>query len=82
MKRCIGGLDAAFSSLEEEQFRNEVDEKIVLPLEENLKFYCDKKAVEECICCGMYHIVDALEATLAASTPSLHFHYYLHIALL
>jgi hypothetical protein len=49
VKRCIGGLDAAFSSLEEEQLRNEVDEKIVLPLEEDLKFYSDKKVVEDCI---------------------------------
>lgn len=30
----------------------------------------------------MYHLVDALEATLAAGTLSLHFHYYLYITLL
>ena len=49
MKRCIGGLDTAFESLEEDSFRDEVEEKIILPLEEDLKFYCDKKYVEDCV---------------------------------
>lgn len=41
MKRCIGGLDAAFESMEDGDFRDEVEQKIILPLEEDLKFYCD-----------------------------------------
>ncbi|KAK2767585.1 hypothetical protein FQN54_003743 [Arachnomyces sp. PD_36] len=47
--RCIFGLDAAYTSLVEDKFRDEVEEKIMFPLEENLKFYCDKTSVEECL---------------------------------
>jgi hypothetical protein len=49
MKRCIGGLDAAFESLEDGDFRDEVEQKIILPLEEDLKFYCDKGYIEDCV---------------------------------
>lgn len=40
MKRCIGGLDAAFESLQEDYFRDEV---------EDLNFYCDKNDIEGCV---------------------------------
>ncbi|KAJ5176078.1 uncharacterized protein N7482_001955 [Penicillium canariense] len=49
MKRCISGLDPAFDSLAEDSLRDEVEEKIVQPLEEDLKFYCDKDFVEDCL---------------------------------
>ncbi|KZN89723.1 hypothetical protein EN45_083530 [Penicillium chrysogenum] len=47
--RCISGLDAVYTSLTEEKFQNEVEEKILSPLEEDLKFYCDIKSIEDCI---------------------------------
>ncbi|CAG7996329.1 unnamed protein product [Penicillium salamii] len=47
--RCICGLDAIYTSLEEDAFRDEVEEKIVCPLEEDLKFYCGKTSINECI---------------------------------
>ncbi|CAG8220104.1 unnamed protein product [Penicillium salamii] len=47
--RCICGLDAVYTSLEEDAFRDEVEEKIVCPLEEDLKFYCGKTSINECI---------------------------------
>ncbi|CAG8365028.1 unnamed protein product [Penicillium salamii] len=47
--RCISGLDAVYKSLEEDAFRDEVEEKIVCPLEEDLKFYCGKTSINECI---------------------------------
>ena len=45
---CISGTDAACTSLMEDRFQNEVEEKIIFPLEENLKFYCGKSSVEDC----------------------------------
>lgn len=47
--RCVSGLDAAYTSLREDKFRDEVEEKIVSPLENDLKFYCNKESVEDCI---------------------------------
>lgn len=47
--RCVSGLDAVYTSLTEDKFRDEVEEKILLPLEEDLKFYCNKTSVEDCI---------------------------------
>ncbi len=49
IKRCIGGLDAAFESLEDDGLRDEVERKIILPLEEDLKFYCDTTYIEDCM---------------------------------
>ncbi|KAL4922422.1 hypothetical protein BDW62DRAFT_52832 [Aspergillus aurantiobrunneus] len=49
VKRCIFGIDAARTSLEEDKFRDEVEEKIMFPLEEHLRFFCGKKTVEECL---------------------------------
>ncbi|CAI7621684.1 unnamed protein product [Penicillium manginii] len=47
--RCVSGLDAVYTSLAEDKFRDEVEGKILFPLEEDLKFYCDKTLVEDCI---------------------------------
>lgn len=47
--RCIFGLDAAYSPLEDDRLRDEVEEKIIFPLEENLRFYFDKSSVEDCL---------------------------------
>lgn len=47
--RCITGLDAIYTSLEEGKFQEEVEEKILYPLEEDLKFYCNKPSIEECM---------------------------------
>lgn len=54
MKRCIGGLDAAFEIPKDDIFKNEVlrdevERKIILPLEEDLKWYCEKTYIEDCI---------------------------------
>lgn len=54
MKRCIGGLDAAFELPEDDIFKNEiirdeVEKKIILPLEEDLKWYCEKNYIEDCV---------------------------------
>ncbi|OGE47224.1 hypothetical protein PENARI_c054G09299 [Penicillium arizonense] len=49
LKRCIGGLDAAFESLEQGALKDEVEQKIILPLEEDLKFYCDKNCIADCV---------------------------------
>ncbi|KGO37601.1 Synaptobrevin [Penicillium expansum] len=47
--RCISGLDAVYTSLTEEKFQNEVEEKILSPLEEDLKFYCNIRSIEDYI---------------------------------
>ncbi|KAJ5937074.1 Synaptobrevin [Penicillium verhagenii] len=47
--RCVSGLDAVYTSLSEDKFRDEVEEKIISPLEDDLKFYCNKSSVEDCI---------------------------------
>lgn len=47
--RCVSGLDAVYSSLAEDEFRDEVEEKILYPLEEDLMFYCNRHSVEDCI---------------------------------
>ncbi|CAG8386127.1 unnamed protein product [Penicillium salamii] len=46
--RCICGLDAVYTSLEEDAFRDEVEEKIIGPLEEDLKYFCDKQSIDQC----------------------------------
>jgi hypothetical protein len=48
--RCVSGLDAVYSSLAEDEFRDEVEEKILYPLEEDLMFYC------KTFCGGLYMI--------------------------
>ncbi|KAL4795119.1 hypothetical protein BDV19DRAFT_389522 [Aspergillus venezuelensis] len=48
VQRCIFGVDAACTSLEEDKFRDEVEEKIIFPLAEHLRFFCGKETVEEC----------------------------------
>jgi hypothetical protein len=35
--RCISGIDAVYTLLQGEKFRDEVEVKILCPLEENLK---------------------------------------------
>jgi hypothetical protein len=47
--RCISGLDAIYTSLQEDRFRDEVEEKILCPLEEDLKLWCSKASIEECM---------------------------------
>ncbi|KAK5787561.1 hypothetical protein VI817_010058 [Penicillium citrinum] len=47
--RCLFGVDAAYNSLVEDKLRDEVQEKILLPLEEDLKFYCAKESIEDCM---------------------------------
>ncbi|KAJ5768754.1 Synaptobrevin [Penicillium odoratum] len=49
VQRCVSGLDAAYTSLMEDKFRAEVEEKIIYPLEEDLRFYCNKDSIEDCI---------------------------------
>ncbi|KAL4953680.1 hypothetical protein BDW69DRAFT_164806 [Aspergillus filifer] len=48
VQRCIFGVDAACTSLEEDKFRDEVEEKIIFPLAEHLRFFCGKETAEEC----------------------------------
>jgi hypothetical protein len=47
--RCISGLDAVYTSLQDEKFRDEVEVKILCPLEEDIKFYCAKASIEGCM---------------------------------
>lgn len=47
--RCIVGLDAAYQSLTEVKFQDEVEDKIVFLLAEDLKTYCAKRSVEACL---------------------------------
>jgi hypothetical protein len=47
--RCILGLDGACQSLTEAKFQDEVEEKIVFLLAEDLKIYCAKPSVEACL---------------------------------
>ncbi|OKP12095.1 hypothetical protein PENSUB_2453 [Penicillium subrubescens] len=47
--RCILGLDAAYRSLTEAKFQDEVEEKIVFLLAEDLKINCAKPSVEACL---------------------------------
>ncbi|KAJ5159822.1 Synaptobrevin, partial [Penicillium canariense] len=49
VRRCIFGLDAAYRSLTEANFQAEVEYKILCPLAEDLKTYCDKGSVEACL---------------------------------
>ncbi|KAF9894920.1 hypothetical protein FE257_004542 [Aspergillus nanangensis] len=42
-------LDCSCESLADDRFRDEVEQKVILPLEETLKFYCGKEAIEECL---------------------------------
>ncbi|RDW81479.1 uncharacterized protein DSM5745_05036 [Aspergillus mulundensis] len=48
VQRCVFGLDAACTSLGEDKFRDEVEEKIIFLLEEHLRLFCNKDTVEEC----------------------------------
>lgn len=46
VRRCINGLDHRFSSLEKDDFKNEVHIKVVSPLVENLESFCAMGLVE------------------------------------
>ena len=47
--RCILGLDAAYRTLTEAKFHDEVEDKIVSLLAEDMKTYCDERSVEACL---------------------------------
>lgn len=44
------GLDCSCASLMDDRFRDEAEQRIVIPLEEHLKFYCGKDTIEACLC--------------------------------
>lgn len=49
VQRCIFGVDPACTSLEDDAFRDLVDEKIIFPLEKHLEYFCGKDTVDECL---------------------------------
>jgi len=47
VRRCIKGLDLRETNLESDDFKNEVYSKVLYPLEENLKTFCNWKELPE-----------------------------------
>ena len=47
VRRCIAGLDHRETQLEKDQFKNEVYLKVLLPLEEHLKVFCNEESLAE-----------------------------------
>ena len=45
VRRCIIGLDRRQNQLEEDAFKDEVYLKIIQPLEEYLKIFCDQESL-------------------------------------
>lgn len=46
---CIKGVDGALANLDDAALRNAVEEKVICPLEEEVKFYYAKSKIEDCL---------------------------------
>ncbi|KAL2063770.1 hypothetical protein VTL71DRAFT_5575 [Oculimacula yallundae] len=49
LKRCVGGLDGAWSDINKEELRDMIEEKIIVPLENEVLWLHGSNRIEQCI---------------------------------